>query len=247
MNADALNPERKKVWTTFSHEGRKAFDEDGRRVNDDGQFINRDGRPIDGNGKLIDDGKGFEAGASKPKTKDEIRRMVSTARQAWPTPDSMDCFSPDEQLDKLWQAANECGIALAPMEPIVPVGKHPFRIFLYDWIEIPGKKADAWRRYRARIDAVEEALTPRRDSGGKRGRTPGKVKLSSFERQAIRRYCEGAKPSVIDKEILLRKACRGSDKAKKEWRFGDTDLVIRAAKRRGDIRKAGKHWEIVTK
>ena len=54
-------------------------------------------------------------------------------------------------------------------------------------------------------------------ASGKRGRKPGTVKLSKYEREAIRRYCDGESLADIDARICnQRGAVRGVGKRKKE-------------------------------
>ena len=85
------------------------------------------------------------------------------------------------------------------------------------------------------------------NSAKKLGRTPGKVKLNRFESDAIKQYCEGKKPAEIDATMSIKSgSVRGMGKDKKEWKEGDTVHVIRAAKKRGTIRKNENGWEIVT-
>ena len=85
-------------------------------------------------------------------------------------------------------------------------------------------------------------------ASGKRGRKPGTVKLSKYEREAIRRYCDGESLADIDARICnQRGAVRGVGKRKKEWKEGDTEKVVRAAKgRKTEIIKTPTGWEIVT-
>jgi len=84
-------------------------------------------------------------------------------------------------------------------------------------------------------------------ASGKRGRKPGTVKLSKWEREAVRKYCDGESLADIDATISnQRGAVRGVGVSRKEWSEGDAILVIKAAKRRKSITKTLTGWEIVT-
>lgn len=65
------------------------------------------------------------------------------------------------------------------------------------------------------------------------GRRKGKVKLSKHERDCIRMASNGEKPSVIDEIIMNRQ--NPIRKNGDEWTWGTAALVIKAAKRRGDL------------
>lgn len=115
-------------------------------------------------------------------------------------------------------------------------------------VAAPDAIAERLKSLESTIQKVLNAETrTSRDSAKKLGREPGKTKLSKFELDAIKQYCDGTKPAEIDATMSNKSgAVRGMGKDKKEWDGGDTDHVIRAAKRRGAIRKNENGWEIVT-
>lgn len=84
------------------------------------------------------------------------------------------------------------------------------------------------------IDAAgREAATQTRGKGGRKKGSG--VKLSKHERDCIHMAKEGKKPSGIDKIIMERQnPRRGNDEP---WLKGTAELVIRAAKERGDLPK----------
>lgn len=78
-------------------------------------------------------------------------------RDEWKTPEEKNVYDPDARLLTLWHFANECGIHLAKMQPIIPVGHNPLKVVL-DWSKTKGKEAEAWQIYRDRIDQVATML-----------------------------------------------------------------------------------------
>ncbi len=184
----------------------------------------------------------------------ELRSRIAQLREKWPSPEAewiSSEFAPDQWLRDLWQAATKAGVRLQSIPQIIPEGRTAFQVG-FDWIDHPRKAEAAWKKYFGTLAKVEIELgrienQTSRVSGKKLGRKPGKVKPSKFERDAIKRYCDGEKLAAIDAMISNQSgAVRFMGKDKKKWEKGDTARVIRAAKKRGAIQRNENGWEIVT-
>lgn len=192
----------------------------------------------------------------------DIKAEVDRLKEMWLDPkDENQPYSPNEEVERLRTALTDRGIKSPDFELPWPYESNPIQERLS-----VGKKAakashEAWVRYHAALDAIRATLQSEqaaehvgvatetsRDSAKKKGRKAGKVKLNRFELDAIKQYCDGKKPSAIDATMLNKSgAVRGLGKDKKDWAEGNASLVIRAAKKRGAIRKNEHGWEIVTK